>query len=110
MKKLLFLIVIVLMITGCSLSKGEIEKTVTTSMQEKFDNDENFKKYHLKVGDIEILKITKGKYSGFLDVYIEQEKYLVPVDINVDGQDVTWKTSNGAFLFLCQKKASELFN
>ena len=110
MKKFLFLIVMVLMVTGCGLSKEEIGKTVTTSIQEKFDNDKKIKKYNLKVKDIEILKKTKNEYSGFVSVYLKQEKYLISVDINIDGEDIMWKIENGALFFLCQEEIGKLFN
>ena len=110
MKKLLFLILMALMITGCSLSKEEIGKTVTTSMQEKFDTDKTFKKYHLKVGNIQVFKETNTEYSGLVSLYLGQEKHQVYVNINVDGKNVMWRTENGAFLFLAQKEIDNLFN
>lgn len=110
MKKILFLIVMILMITGCNLSKEEIGKTVTASMQEKFDTDQAFKRYHLKVGNIQLFKQTNTEYSGLVSLYLGQEKHQIYVIINIDGKNVMWRTENGAFLFLAQRDLKELFN
>lgn len=106
MKKVLFLIVIILMITGCNPSKNKIGKIVVVSMQSTFDTNQNFKDYNLKVGAIEVSKKTNTEYLGLVDIYLGQERHQVSVNIDVDGENITWKTGNGELLFLTPKASS----
>ena len=112
MQKYLFvkaiLVVLIFVLTGCSMSKEEIRETVKQSMQESLSNDPDFSSYKLEVKEVTLVKSDNRKYSGYAEVEHNGKIHQVSLSVTVDGTDVLWEAKEGAFLFLAEKEINEI--
>jgi len=97
-----------LFIAGCSPSSQDIGETVKVSMQQKFDSDAQFKKWHLQVRSVQAVKQDGNRYQGVAAVVYKGTSHDVPVDITADGSNVIWKTDPGGFVFVSQNMLQNL--
>lgn len=99
-----------LFLAGCStssdkLTNEQIAVTVTDSMQKTFDTDSQFLPLHLHVTHVEVLNASGNEYKGIATMYSSSgPNHDVPVDVTVDGQQVAWQTTPGAFLWAGQQQ------
>lgn len=99
-----------LLISACSMSKEEIGETTKTSMQQKFDLDPQFRKWHLIVTNVQVLKQGDNRYQGIATIVHEGGAHEMPVDITADGSNVMWQVQPGAFMFVAQRELQKLLS
>lgn len=85
---------------GLGISKDKIGETVKLTMQEKFNSDPQFSKFHLTVTQVQVLSKGGSQYQGIAKVTYEGRPNDVLVEITVDGKNVLWQAPPGAFAFL----------
>jgi len=108
--RLVLMVLLVVIVSGCGLSKDQIGETVKTSMQEKFDSDPQFKDWHLTVTGVQVLSKGGNQYQGIAKITYESTSHDVSVEITADGKNVMWQTAPGAFTFVFQKEMEKLQN
>lgn len=108
MRALALGVLAVALLMSCGPSVDQIGETVKTSMQQKFDSDTQFKKWHLSVTRVQVLKQGENRYQGIATVMHEGESHDVPVEITADGSNVMWQAPPGAFMFVAQKEIQKL--
>jgi len=96
------LIFLILFVGGCGLYQNQIGKTVKLSMQEKFNSDPQFKKFHLVVTDVQIAHKGGNQYQGIAKITYQGTSYDVPVEITADRDRVIWQVPPGGFSFILQ--------
>ena len=102
--KLLLIAIFSLALAACDRSTSEIATNVKASMQQKFDSDEAFKTFSLKISTVTLVKESGNKYQGIATVLSGSgNEHRVTIDVVADGQNLIWHTENGAFLFLAQE-------
>lgn len=94
------LLALVAFFAGCGPSTQDIAKVVKTSMQEKFDSDPEFSKWHLTVSSVDVVRQSGNTYQGLAHVTYKGATHDVGVDITADGSNVIWKAPPGSFLFV----------
>jgi hypothetical protein len=95
-------------LAGCEQSTRDVGQVVKTSMQEKFDSDADFSKYHLTVVSVDVVRQSGNTYQGLAHVTCKGTTHDVSVDITADGSNVLWKAPPGSFLFVAQDEFKEL--
>jgi len=110
MKKIILLFTVLSVLVSCGFSKEEISNKVKTSMQEKFDTDEQFKYYKLQIQNVTVIKQSNSIYKGLVKLNYESSTYEIPVDITVDESNVMWQTEPNVFNFILQNKLQLLQN
>ena len=93
---------------GCGVLRVEIENTVQSSMQEKFDTSPDYKEYALHVKDVQIARKSGNEYTGIASIVYKGNSHEIPVEIVADEESVIWETENGAFSFILQDELREL--
>lgn len=108
MKALALGVLAAALLIGCGQSTDQIGETVKTTMQQKFDSDAQFKKWHLSVTRVQVLKQGENRYQGIATVVYEGESHDVLVEITADGSDVMWHAPSGSFMFVALKEFQKL--
>lgn len=88
---------------GCGPSPEKIGGMVKASMQQKLTSDPQFKDLGLEVEHVQVLKEGENRYQGIARIRHEGDIHEVPVHVTADGDNVIWRTDQGAFLFVVQK-------
>ncbi|MGB3482460.1 MAG: DUF4352 domain-containing protein [Mycobacterium sp.] len=85
-----------------------MSEQVRASMQSKFDSDADFENLRLRVDEVTVVKGSGGNdYQGLASVRAGNgDIHDVAVEITVDGENLIWQTSPGAFLFAAQEMLS----
>jgi hypothetical protein len=102
-RKTLLIIVVVLVVLsafGCEKSKGRIAKTVVVSIQKTFSSDPFYIEHNLKITGLKVEKISKDTYKGIATIEYAEELHEVPVDISVNGAEITWDIEPDAWRFV----------
>jgi len=82
----------------------QLTRSVQQALQEKFDNDPKFSKYHVRVEKVGLIKESGNKYDGIATVRTPGlSDHQVSIDVIADGSNMMWQTQPGAFLFLAQQ-------
>ena len=80
--------------------EADLSSQVKSSMQQNFDTDPRFTKYHLVVSKVDVLKQNGNQYQGMAIVHgskgIDHE---VPIDITAEGDKIIWHSEPGAFVW-----------
>ena len=100
--KVILIVFVLVIIIGCGMPIEQVENLTRESMQQSFDTDAQFVKWHMTVSSIQVLKQGHNHYQGIAKVSLNGEFYTVPVDIITDGSKVMWKAESGAFNFLAE--------
>ena len=108
MRALVLGVLAVALLIGCGQSTEKIGEFIKTSMQQKFDSDSQFKKWHLTVTLVQVLKQGENRYQGIATVMHKGESHDVPVEITADGSNVMWQTPPGSFMFITLKELQKL--
>jgi hypothetical protein len=98
----LFCFMGIFLFSSCGVSKGEMERDIKQSFQEKMDTDSNYKKYGMKVQSISLVKSGSNSYDGFVTVLLDEETHDVSISVKTDGSSYIWETKPLAFGFLMQ--------
>lgn len=93
---------------GCEQSRQEVAQVVKTSMQQKFDSDPEFSKWHLVVTSVDVVRQSPNTYQGLAHITYKGISHDISVDITADGSNVMWKAPQGSFLFVAQDELKEL--
>lgn len=110
-KIFLCLFAIALTISGCGISKGEVEANVMSFMQKDFDTNELYKKFRIKVKDINLVKDGDKSYEGLATIEQEGKTYTVPVQAKVDKDKILWRMNSNALDFIAEaRKESAIKN
>jgi hypothetical protein len=99
---LLFCFISIFILSSCGISKGEMERGIKESFQEKMDTDSTYKKYQIKVQNVTLIKSGSHTYDGFVNVLLDDETHDVSISVTVDGSSYMWETKPLAFSFLVQ--------
>ncbi len=101
-KILLMLLVVLVLLSafGCEKSKGRIAKTVVVSIQKTFSSDPLYIEQNLKITGLKVKKIAKDTYKGIASIEYADELHEVPVDITVNGAEITWDIEPDAWKFI----------
>jgi hypothetical protein len=79
--------------------EADLSSQVKSSMQQNFDTDPRFTKYHLVVSKVDVLKQNGNQYQGMAIVHgskgIDHE---VPIDITAEGDKIIWHSEPGVRL------------
>lgn len=117
-----FVLVFNLGVVGCSQSNNNnLEETINRiatstedmvndlkpAIQSQFDNDENLKKYHIKLINLTIMKVQGNSYKGLAEVEHEGDVHKLTVDIVYDGANYMWEIS-GLMPITTKKSMREL--
>ncbi len=90
-------------LAGCGPSPEKISEIVKTSMRQKFNTDPQFKDYQLEIEHVQVLKEGENRYQGIARVRHEGDVHDVPIHVTADGDNVMWRTDQGAFFFVAQE-------
>jgi hypothetical protein len=78
-------------------------------MQEKFDSDPKFSKYHIQVEKVGLIKESGNKYNGIATVRtLRSSDHEVAIEVTADESNMMWQAQPGAFLFLAQEDLQAL--
>ena len=102
-------IAFVAIFSGCRMSHEEIGETVQSSMQIKFNSDQNLKDHNLIVDSVQVFKKDGKNYKGLASVVYEMKSFDVPVEIVVDGKNVIWEIAPGSLMFIAQQQLRKLY-
>lgn len=100
MKRLLAILAVSLVLSGCGPSLKDVESQARESMQNYMDTDASMSGYSVKVDAVEAIKENGNTYRGIARVQVGGEEYPVSVSIVADGDNLMWSTERGAFMFL----------
>jgi hypothetical protein len=79
---LIALLVITIIVTAASPSTSKLEKDVWTSIEEELN---------IQISDLQLIKLSKGKYSGTLTIYTIAGGYTFDITVVTDGKKFTWQ-------------------
>lgn len=99
---------VLLSISGCGLSRSDIEDNVAAELQNTLDNDANFKKHDLIVEYVRVFKKEGNSYKGIATVTFRGAKYQVPMDIVVDRREIIWEVDSREFHFVTRAELEEI--
>jgi len=100
----------VLAISGCKPSVEDTTKSVQSSMQSKFDSDDDFSKYHMIVDSVSLVRESDNKFNGVAHIKYKGKEHEIPIKVTADNKNVLWETENFAFSFLALDALSDLTN
>lgn len=106
-------------IVGCSQSNNNFEETINRiatstedmvndlkpDIQSQFDNNENLKKYHIKLMNLTIMKVQGNSYKGLAEVEHEGDIHKMTVDIVYDGANYMWEIAPSDLMPITTKKS-----
>lgn len=104
----LLLLLAVVVCTACGPTVEDIGADVRTSMQEKFNSDEEFKAYGLTVSSVIVVKQGENSYRGLAKILHQGTTHDVPVEVTADGSNVMWQVQPGGFAFLAQAELERI--
>lgn len=99
----------VAMFFGCGMPHEEIGEIVHSSMQIKFNSDQDLKNHKLTVDSVQVFKKDGKNYKGLASVVYEMKSFDVPVEIVVDGKNVMWEIAPGSLMFIAQEQLRKLY-
>lgn len=110
MKELAWAIALVpiIVLLGCGPSTDDIGRTVSLSMQEKFNSDPQFRDLHLTVQSVTVVHSSGNVYQGIAEVSSHGVTHEVMVKITSDGENTMWETEPGALLVFLSDRSSSL--
>jgi hypothetical protein len=85
-------------------------KFVKQSIEDKFKNDENLKKYDIKILDIKLKYKDKCTYHGNIKIFYEGKERDFPIRVLNYGGRLMWETSLGSYSFVSPIKNKYLCN
>ena len=91
---------LVFALASCGISKGDMERGIEHSFQEKMDIDPLYSKYKIKVQKVTLVKSASNKYDGLVSVTLNDETHNVGITVESAGKEFTWETKPLAFSFL----------
>lgn len=114
-----FVLVFNLGVVGCSQSNNNLEETINriatstedmqndlkSDIQSQFDNNENLKKYHIKLINLTIMKVQGNSYKGLAEVEHEGDVHKLTVDIVYDGANYMWEIAPSDLMPITTKKS-----
>jgi len=98
----LFCSISIFLFSSCGISKDKITLGIKESFQEKMDTDQNYKKYHMKVQKVSLVKSGSNSYDGYVNVLLDDETHDVSISVTTEGSSYKWETKPLAFSFLVQ--------
>jgi hypothetical protein len=110
MSRAILILLVATLLSSCGLSKENIGETVKTSMQETLNNDPNFQEYNMQVDGVQVFQRGDNSYKGLVAIKYKGRSHDVSVEILVDGDNVMWEASPGAFMFVMQEELQQLEN
>lgn len=85
----------------------EAAALVKTSMQQKFDTDDELAELNLQVREVVLVNKSGNEYKGLATVRTQKgTERDVPVEVTFDGDNVLWESPPGALLFALEEKAA----
>jgi hypothetical protein len=82
----------------------QLSHSVEQSMQETFDSDPSFSKYHIRVEKVGLIKDSGNTYDGIATVRtLGSSDHDVAIEVTDGGSKVMWQAQPSGFLFLDQK-------
>ena len=96
------IILALVILSSCGMSKSDVESTVKRSFQEQVDTDPTYQKYEMKVLYVTLIETGSNKYEGTITVKIKNNTHNVSITVLADGNNVLWETKPMAFGFLMQ--------
>jgi len=103
------LILIFFFLEGCGPSNHDISESVKASMQQNFNSNPQFSKWHMTVAGVQVFKQGDNSYKGIATIMREGTKHDIPIQITIDGNNIMWEASPGSFTFLAQEELKKLF-
>jgi len=88
----------IIVLLGCGPSTDDVGRTVSLSMQEKFNSDAQLRDLHLTVQSVTVVHSSGNAYQGIAEVSSHGVTHEVMVKITADGENTMWETDPGAFL------------
>ncbi len=115
LRTIIFVIFLFILLAGCGpstdvveTSTDVVEKSVKNSMQTTFNSSGDYKEYHLKVSNVQVVKDHENHYQGVANVLYKDESHSIPITVTADDKNVIWHTEPGAFLFIAQQEVRDL--
>ena len=106
----LIFLTFVLAISGCKPSVEDTTKSVQSSMQSKFDSDDDFSKYHMIVDSVSLIRESDNKFTGIAYIKYKGKEHELPIKVIADNKQIMWETENFAFAFLALDALKGLTN
>jgi hypothetical protein len=86
-----------------------LNQSVKQSMQERFDSDPKFSKYHIQVEKVQLIKESGNKYNGIATVRtLRSSDHEVAIEVTADESNMMWQAQPGALMFLAQEDMQAL--
>jgi hypothetical protein len=98
--RILLLILSLFIIISCGQSKEKIAEKVKLSLQQKFDKDNDYKYYDLKVKNVIVLKKNDNIYQGLAEINYKNTIHEISLEIISDNDNLIWKIDLGSMFFL----------
>ncbi|MGY3887483.1 hypothetical protein [Aeromonas aquatica] len=108
--RILSLLVVSLIMSGCGPSIDALSETVRNSMQQQFDTNEQFKSYGLKAEKVTLIHEQDKKYKGAASVVLNGKAHEVIISVTADGNNVIWEAPPGSFMFIAQIEMQKILN
>ena len=99
-------LLVILVFWGCGKSNERIAKTVKASLQENLSTDPQYSNLNLKVTSLQVEKMNRNAYQGMAKIDYRNDSYDVPLQITVEGTNITWDLEPGALNFISGKNGS----
>jgi hypothetical protein len=78
--------------------EADLDSKVKTSMQQKFDTDQQFAQYHLVVSKVDVMHKSGNEYEGLAVVHGPKNvDHNVAVHVTAEGRRIMWQSDPGAF-------------
>jgi uncharacterized protein YecT (DUF1311 family) len=100
----------VIVLAGCGMSKAKLAETVKGGLQQSFDSKPETREFRLKVQQVSLVKQSDHQYQGIAKIEFEGNVYDVPVDVTADGSEVLWKVNPLSFIFVAKSHMNEILN
>lgn len=87
--------------------EADIAHGVKTSMQNKFDTDQQFSQYHLVVSSVSVLHKSGNEYDGMAVVHGPQNvDHNVDVHVTAEANRIMWVSEPGAFAWAALEQST----
>jgi len=95
---LLILLFIGAVLTGCGLSKDDIQNQVKDLLQQDFETDTKFMNVGLQVKSVDLIKDSNNTFKGIAIVTFQGEDHKVSINVTTDGDKLMYETESLDFV------------
>lgn len=87
--------------SGKRPSLSEMSEEIKRSTQNKFDTDDDYSGYRIKVQKVSLIEVGTNSYKAYVDIqYLNEKERTISADVHVSDDQYFWEFPTGTFLFL----------